>query len=928
MSREYLSLFIVVLLVDCVSSSDENVDFTIGALLSSEVVISQFNQSVESVRTRINGKIITFSTITDILSSNALTASKQFCRMLAAKNGRLFALVVSNPPHALNSPPLSVSFIAALYGIPVIGVSSRHAIFSDKYAHSSFLRTVPPYSQEAEVWLELIVHFNWHEIVLIHSNGQEAKALLSQLERQEQTKAFKITRTVAVNTAEEDIVSYNELYRLLDPVRTGQTRSIFLFVTREYSEHIIDVATRMGLFDKEWAWVFSEQCLGAKNLPQGILSVRLTHPEESHHVDDAANVATQGILNLLRREPDAMLNVQSVKSCDQNLDVSELHGNALRDPSLAWFVSLPKLYKTMISVTLEDGQTGHVQFDSQGDRVGSVYDIVNAQLPGGNQAHCHTRPCSPSLVPVGTYGFSQKLDDPRTPGVKTAQLSIDVARIHWPGHYRLTAVRKICLKRGQRGECANHVEREVPVAPPSFKRKTHLKVVTIQSTPFVNRVLKLPGMRCNSSDRPDVLKAQVDCTHTNATTGQVTEYCCYGYCIDLLRRLANRTGLQVNPTTFTFDLHLVGDGQMGEELTVNDTKVWNGIVGELVTGLADLAVAPMTITPERLTRIDFTKPFKYLGITMLVKRERSKSNLASFLQPFESTLWVLVGVSVNVVAFLLYILDHFSALNYLRRAKSRPGSPPPPTSISIISYTASKNAPGVSSEAGEKKTPALGSGQLQPAGSAAKPEDNFTLSSSMWFTWGILLNSGISEETPKAFSTRALGMVWAGFAMIIVASYTANLAAFLVLDRPEASISGIDDARLRNPQRDFTFATVRGSPVELYFKSQVEYVTIYRTMEGRNVETVEEGIQAVKSGALKAFIWDSARLNYEASHDCELVTAGEVFGRTGYALAMKPGNPWLYELSQAVLSFHEPTKAAYHRPEAQFAHCGRTANLR
>ena len=32
--------------------------------------------------------------------------------------------------------------------------------------------------------------------------------------------------------------------------------------------------------------------------------------------------------------------------------------------------------------------------------------------------------------------------------------------------------------------------------------------------------------------------------------------------------------------------------------------------------------------------------------------------------------------------------------------------------------------------------------------------------------------------------------------MIMVASYTANLAAFLVLDRPEASISGINDARV------------------------------------------------------------------------------------------------------------------------------------
>lgn len=34
------------------------------------------------------------------------------------------------------------------------------------------------------------------------------------------------------------------------------------------------------------------------------------------------------------------------------------------------------------------------------------------------------------------------------------------------------------------------------------------------------------------------------------------------------------------------------------------------------------------------------------------------------------------------------------------------------------------------------------------------------------------------------------------FLKIMVASYTANLAAFLVLDRPEAGISGINDARV------------------------------------------------------------------------------------------------------------------------------------
>ena len=56
--------------------------------------------------------------------------------------------------------------------------------------------------------------------------------------------------------------------------------------------------------------------------------------------------------------------------------------------------------------------------------------------------------------------------------------------------------------------------------------------------------------------------------------------------------------------------------------------------------------------------------------------------------------------------------------------------------------------------------------------------------------------SGIGEGTPRSFSARVLGMVWAGFAMIIVASYTANLAAFLVLDKPQTSLSGINDPRV------------------------------------------------------------------------------------------------------------------------------------
>lgn len=47
---------------------------------------------------------------------------------------------------------------------------------------------------------------------------------------------------------------------------------------------------------------------------------------------------------------------------------------------------------------------------------------------------------------------------------------------------------------------------------------------------------------------------------------------------------------------------------------------------------------------------------------------------------------------------------------------------------------------------------------------------------------------------------------------------------------------------------NFTYATVRGSAVDMYFRRQVELSNMYRTMEGNNYATAEEAIMAVKEG--------------------------------------------------------------------------------
>lgn len=50
------------------------------------------------------------------------------------------------------------------------------------------------------------------------------------------------------------------------------------------------------------------------------------------------------------------------------------------------------------------------------------------------------------------------------------------------------------------------------------------------------------------------------------------------------------------------------------------------MMGELLGGLADMIVAPLTINNERAQYIEFSKPFKYQGLTILVKKVSGQCN--------------------------------------------------------------------------------------------------------------------------------------------------------------------------------------------------------------------------------------------------------------------------------------------------------------
>lgn len=75
-----------------------------------------------------------------------------------------------------------------------------------------------------------------------------------------------------------------------------------------------------------------------------------------------------------------------------------------------------------------------------------------------------------------------------------------------------------------------------------------------------------------------------------------------------------------------------------------------------------------------------------------------------------------------------------------------------------------------------------------------------------------------SELMPKALSTRIIGGIWWFFTLIIISSYTANLAAFLTVERMDSPVDSADDIA---KQTKIEYGVVKDGATMSFFKVQM-----------------------------------------------------------------------------------------------------------
>ncbi|KFW84586.1 Glutamate receptor ionotropic, NMDA 3B, partial [Manacus vitellinus] len=240
-----------------------------------------------------------------------------------------------------------------------------------------------------------------------------------------------------------------------------------------------------------------------------------------------------------------------------------------------------------------------------------------------------------------------------------------------------------------------------------------------------------------------------------------------------------------------------------------------------------------SINSARSKVIDFTSPFFSTSLGILVRTKDTASPIGAFMWPLHWTMWVGVFVALHMTALFLTLYEWKSPYGMTPHGRNR---------MKIFSYSSALN-----------------------------------------LCYAILFGRTVSSKTPKCCTGRFLMNLWAIFCLLVLSSYTANLAAVMVGDKTFEELSGIHDPKLHHPSQGFRFGTVWESSAEEYIKKS--FPEMHEYMRRYNVPTTPDGVTMLKTEPpkLNAFIMDKSLLDYEVSidSDCKLLTVGKPFAIEG-----------------------------------------------
>ncbi|XP_056641962.1 glutamate receptor ionotropic, kainate 2-like isoform X1 [Diorhabda sublineata] len=329
-----------------------------------------------------------------------------------------------------------------------------------------------------------------------------------------------------------------------------------------------------------------------------------------------------------------------------------------------------------------------------------------------------------------------------------------------------------------------------------------------------------------------------------------------GFSLDLIAGIAKIVG-------FEFEISLVEDGMYGSYN--EEEEKWTGLIGDILSKKAHLAIADLTITQEREEVVDFSFPFMTLGISVLYRTPNyGETETFAVLNPFSHSVWMSIVYAYICISLVLYIILRLSPDDWEVKY------PCDETNDTMKNYWNLKTCLTVAFKG---------------------------------------LTAQSNDVLPKGGSARLAISVWWMFCLFISCSYVANLALMVNQANLEETIQSVEDLAT---QTKIKYGCVENGATANFLESanSTIYQKMWTTLEQSPslfAANNQEGTQRVleSQNGLYAFLMESTQIEYEIHRNCELKQVGGYLDSRSFGIAMPTDAPYRGAINRAILKLQE-----------------------
>ncbi|CAF1228448.1 unnamed protein product [Rotaria sordida] len=276
-------------------------------------------------------------------------------------------------------------------------------------------------------------------------------------------------------------------------------------------------------------------------------------------------------------------------------------------------------------------------------------------------------------------------------------------------------------------------------------------------------------------------------------------------------------------------------------------QTYNGLIQAVRNGDYDIVIGDVTVTATRRKLVDFSNTIFDNSLRIIIRKTTDVNiDLFSFLKPFSWNLWLLLLCTLIYAGILIYIIERQDNETLQNQ--------------SILSQIAMY----------------------------------------VWYSFGNIVGYGVEFHT----NTGAGRLLTAGLyilSLILVASYTANLASDLTIAKSKSIISGIDDIKNGKIPFNRIGILVDSAPEEYYLREISNGARNYYPLHSLN-----EAYFSLLTNMIDAAFWDSGAVEYVTNNIfCNLTLIGNDFDKSVFGIVTP--QKWLYaqDLDVNILSLRE-----------------------